>query len=76
MAAKLTDKEMNELKAQVLIDRIDYLSGELGDPGRYYPALRAKRVLSQEDCERVKAKVTSREKVRVCTLILYIDTVH
>lgn len=64
MATKLTDKEMNELKQQVLISRLDYLSGELGDPGRYYPALRAKGVLSHEDCEKIKAKVTSREKVK------------
>lgn len=64
MATKLTDKELNELKQQVLIDRLDYLSAELGDPGRYYPALRAKGVLSHEDCERIKAKVTSREKVK------------
>ena len=63
MAAKSQDKEMNELKKKVLIDRVDYLSGELGDPGRYLPALRAKGVLSLEDCEKIKAKVTSREKV-------------
>ena len=65
MAAKLPDKDMNELKNQVLIDRVDYLSGEIGDPGRYFPALRAKGVLSPEDCEKIKAKVTSREKVNM-----------
>ena len=65
MAAKLPDKDMNELKKQVLIDRVDYLSGEIGDPGRYFPALRAKGVLSPEDCEKIKAKVTSREKVKI-----------
>ena len=63
-AVKLTDKEMNDLKSQVLIERIEYLCEELGDPARYHAALRAKGVLSQEDIERVKAKVTGREKVR------------
>lgn len=63
MASKLPDKDMNDLKGKVLISRMDYLSAELGDPGRYFPALRAKGVLSPEDCERIKAKVTSSEKV-------------
>ena len=62
-ATKLTEKEMNELKSEVLRERIDYLCEELGDPGRYYPALRSKGVLTLDDCERVKSKVTSREKV-------------
>ena len=63
MAAKLPDKDMNELKGKVLISRVDYLSAELGDPSRYFPALRAKGVLHPEDCEKIKAKVTSSEKV-------------
>ena len=61
--ASLPDKEMNDLKGDVLISRVDYLSAELGDPGRYFPALRAKGVLLPEDCEKIKAKVTSNEKV-------------
>ena len=64
MASKLGDSDMNELKGKVLIGRVDYLSDELGDPARYFPALRAKGVLFPEDCERIKAKVTAREKVR------------
>jgi hypothetical protein len=63
MATKLPDKEMNELKGKVLIGRVDYLSDELGDPARYFPALRAKGVLFPEDCDRIKAKVTASEKV-------------
>jgi hypothetical protein len=63
MATKLADKDMNELKGNVLIGRVDYLSAELGDPARYFPALRAKGVLFPEDCEKIKAKVTASEKV-------------
>ena len=62
-ASKLTDKEMNDLKSQVLIDRLDYLCEELGDPARYHAALRSKGVISSDDIERVKAKVTARDKV-------------
>ena len=64
MAAKLADSDMNELKGNVLIERMEYLSSELGDPARYFPALRAKGVLFPEDCEKIKAKVTASEKVR------------
>jgi hypothetical protein len=63
MATKLADTDMNELKGNVLIGRVDYLSAELGDPSRYFPALRAKGVLFPEDCEKIKAKVTASEKV-------------
>ena len=64
MATKSGQGDMNELKAKVLIGRIGYLSSELGDPARYFPALRAKGVLFTEDCEKIKAKVTASEKVR------------
>ena len=64
MATRLADAEMNELKGMVLIGRVDYLSAELGDPARYFPALRAKGVLFPEDCEKIKAKVTASEKVK------------
>ena len=62
----LTQKEMNELKSEVLQERMDYLCNQLGDPRRYFPALRSKGVLTYDDCERVKSKVTSTEKVREC----------
>lgn len=52
------------MKKQVLVNRLEYLSDELGDPGRYFPALRAKGILSPEDCEKIKAKVTNRERVK------------
>lgn len=63
MATKLSEAEMNELKEKVLIGRMDYLSGELGDPGRYFPFLRAKGVLSPDDCEKIRGKVANSEKV-------------
>ena len=63
MAGKMPQSDMNELKAKVLIGRIAYLSEELGDPARYFPALRAKGVLYPDDCDKIKAKVTASEKV-------------
>ena len=67
MTSNLAEKEMNELKGNVLISRVEYLSAELGEPGRYFPALRAKGVLFPEDCEKIRAKVTSSEKVTTRT---------
>ena len=53
---------MKELKKQVLEDQVHDLSENLGDPKRYFPALRAKGVLNRDDCEIILHEVTKRAK--------------
>lgn len=58
----LTDEQLNHLKKTVLLEKIGYLCEELGDPGRYFPELRAKNVLSTVDTQLIKSKPTDNEK--------------
>ena len=52
----------NEMKSQVLTGQMNYLCEELGDPGRYFPYLRSKGVLDNEDCQRIRSEITSQAK--------------
>ena len=63
--------DLRELKSEVFYDQIGYLSGELGDPERYFPSLKAEGVLDETDCEIIRSKVTSREKVDA-----FVETVY
>ena len=58
----LTVEQLNRLKESVLLEKIGYLCEELGDPGRYFPELRAKNVLNTTDTQFIKTKPTDREK--------------
>lgn len=58
----LTDEQLNHLKKTVLLEKISYLCEELGDPGRYFPELRSKNVLSTVDTQLIKSKATDNEK--------------
>ena len=58
----LTVEQLNSLKESVLLEKISYLCEELGDPGRYFPELRAKNVLSVVDTQLIKSKPTDQEK--------------
>lgn len=52
------------LKKSVLEDQIGFLSEELGDPGRYFPYLRSKRMLDSSDCQLIRAQVTFKDQVQ------------
>ena len=54
-----------ELKRNVLQGEMVNLVGDLGDPDRYLIYLRAKKILNLDDCERIRAKVTTRDRVEL-----------
>lgn len=60
--SSLPVEQLMRLKESVLIERLDYLCEELGDPGRYFPDLRSKSVLNMTDTQLIKSKATDREK--------------
>ena len=74
MAAKLSDDELRKIKRKVLAEQRDYLTVELGDPSRYLPFLRSRGVLEQSDCERIRAPVTSQDKVEELLTVLETKT--
>ena len=63
--SSLSVEQLNRLKESVLLDKMGYLCEELGDPGRYFPELRSKNVLSTVDTQLIKTKPTDREKTEV-----------
>lgn len=67
----MDDEDVKALKAEVFYNQIGYLSEELGDPERYYPSLKARGILDETDCETIRSKVTSREKVDT-----FVEIVH
>lgn len=70
-SGRLDEGQLKTLKEEVLYGQIHYLSEELGDPGRYFPFLKSKGVLDNEDCDRIRAKDTSRTKVEEFVERLY-----
>ena len=60
---QLSEERVRSLKLQVLNEHRDFLCRELGDPARYLPYLRSKRVLDDNSAERIKSKTTTSEKV-------------
>ncbi len=58
----ITERELDELKKSVLLEKLDEISEQLGDPGRYFASFKAKDILSQTDCELIKAEKTSVER--------------
>lgn len=62
---KLTDGELQKVKQEVLKEQEAYLCEELGDPGRYFPFLRSKGVLAQQDCESIRNQPTTDLRVGV-----------
>jgi hypothetical protein len=56
---------LDQVKQSVLEDQIGYLCEELGDPGRYFPHLRAKRLLDASDCQSIRAQVTFKDQVQL-----------
>ena len=58
----ITDEELSKLKFDVLKEKVDDISQQLGDPGRYFASFKAKDLLDHADCERIKAEITSIEK--------------
>ena len=67
----MDDEGLRELKADVFYNQIGYLSDELGDPERYFPSLKARGILDETDCETIRSRVTSREKVDT-----FVEIVH
>lgn len=61
-AVKLSDGDLKRLKAEVLRDQLYYLTEELGDPSRYFPFLKSRHVLEANDCDRIRGRVTARER--------------
>ena len=61
--AKLSAEELKRVKRDVLKDQLRYLCEELGDPGRYFPCLKSKDLLSQVESETIRSKTTTQEKV-------------
>ena len=60
-----TEEDDSELKKKVLKSQLPYLIQNLGDPSRYIPYMIANDVLDQSDKERIRAKVTSKEKAEL-----------
>ena len=59
-----TKARSNLLKRSVLEDQMGFLCEELGDPGRYFPYLRSKRMLDSSDCQTIRSQATFREQVQ------------
>ena len=68
---EISERELDELKKAVLIEKVQEISEQLGDPGRYFASFRAKDLLNQSDCEEIKAAKISIERAR-----LLIEKVH
>lgn len=60
---ELTDAKVRELKKQAILDQVELLSNDLGNPERYFPQLRSAGLLDRFDCETIRHQVTGREKV-------------
>ena len=41
-----------------------FLCEELGDPGRYFPYLRSKRMLDSTDCQSIRSQVTFKDQIQ------------
>lgn len=41
-----------------------FLCEELGDPGRYFPYLRSKRMLDSMDCQSIRSQVTFKDQIQ------------
>ena len=59
---EITEIELDELKKTVLLEKLDEICEQLGDPGRYFASFKAKDILNQTDCELIKAEKTSVER--------------
>lgn len=59
----LSEDQLKKLKEDVLVEKMGWLCDELGDPGRYFPELKSKRVLNATDTQLIKTKPTDREKI-------------
>ena len=62
---------VHKLKAIVLLSEISYLKENIINPRRYFPVLKTKRVLSDEQCENIKGQLTA--ECRVQRFIEYIS---
>lgn len=58
----LTEDQLSHLKLEVLKDKAEEVSQQLGDPGRYFPSFKGKRMLDASDCETIKNYPTSVER--------------
>lgn len=61
--SSLSEEQVYRLKESVLVEKMSWLCDELGDPGRYFPELRSKRVLSVTDTQLIKSKPTDQDKI-------------
>ncbi|XP_065918124.1 uncharacterized protein [Dysidea avara] len=59
------EEDDSERKRKVLKSQLPYLIQNLGDPSRYIPYMIANDVLDKSDKERIRAKVTSKEKAEL-----------
>lgn len=64
MSSSETKQKIKLLKKIVLEDQMGFLCEELGDPGRYFPYLRSKRMLDSMDCQSIRSQVTFKEQVQ------------
>ena len=61
---RLTSSEVKKLKKDVLQDHVATLSNDMGSPERYFPQFRSARLLDRFDCEKIRHKVTTQDKVQ------------
>ena len=54
---------MADTKSQILLDELEYLQEELGDPSRYFRDFVKQGLLTEVQCERIKQQSTNAEKV-------------
>ena len=65
MSVTTVSKErVRALQGDVLLTQMDRLV-RMGDPNRYLIDLRAAKILDRDDCERIRAKVTTKDRVEL-----------
>lgn len=60
----MDSEQSRSLKKSVLEDQMGFLCEELGDPGRYFPYLRSKRMLDSTDCQSIRSQVAFKDQIQ------------
>lgn len=58
------DSELEKMKKNVLEDQMGFLCEELGDPGRYFPFFRSKKMLDSSDCQHIRSLSTFKDQIQ------------
>ena len=58
------DSELEKMKKNLLEDQMGFLCEELGDPGRYFPFFRSKKMLDSSDCQHIRSLSTFKDQIQ------------